>query len=193
MRRSGTLDEAVNHNPVTGEPLLLRTAAGNPYGLATITKESGGNATDQTPYTFKQGIQDRTTGWIHYGARYYDPGTGRWTQQDTLDTPLNPANANRYAYAANNPINNSDPSGRDATDVVSGVLGAFVGAALGGLVVAATGETGVGAVAGVVAGGCAAGIVTQGIERSLRGGDAGQGLGTAADNCVTGIASKIFG
>lgn len=31
---------------------------------------------------------------------------------DTLDTPLDPKNANRYAYAGDDPINNVDPLGR---------------------------------------------------------------------------------
>ena len=30
---------------------------------------------------------------------------------DTLDTPLDPKNANRYAYAGDDPINNIDPLG----------------------------------------------------------------------------------
>jgi len=79
--------------------------------VPTLTKDSGGNGKPQNPYTFKQGLQDRSTGWVKYGARWYDPTTGRWTQQDTLDAPLDPRNANRYAFAANDPINNSDPLG----------------------------------------------------------------------------------
>ena len=65
----------------------------------------------QNPYTFKIGLQDRATGWVKYGQHWYNPGVGRWTQMDTLDAPLDPANANRYAYAANDPVNNSDPLG----------------------------------------------------------------------------------
>lgn len=45
---------------------------------------------------------------MHYGARWYNPITGTWTQQDTLDAPLDPANANRHAYAGDDPINNLD-------------------------------------------------------------------------------------
>lgn len=32
-----------------------------------------------------------------------------------MDAPLDPSNANRYAYAADDPINGSDPTGRNYT------------------------------------------------------------------------------
>ena len=32
-------------------------------------------------------------------------------QQDSLDAPLDPVNANRYAYAGGDPVNNFDPTG----------------------------------------------------------------------------------
>ncbi|MDJ0358576.1 RHS repeat-associated core domain-containing protein [Paenarthrobacter sp. PH39-S1] len=163
----------IEHDPVTGEPLMLRTSAGmtslyitdgtgnptalitsgnyvavayayDPYGVQTITKDTGGNATDQTPYTFKNGLQDRTTGWVKYGARWYNPTTGRWTQQDTLDHPLDPGNANRYAYAANDPINLSDPTGYSygscvAKSSISGVIGGAAAGFVGGLLTAVLG------------------------------------------------------
>jgi len=130
----------VYSDPITGQALMLTTSAdidsiyvwdglGNPVGLLTdyatnafsysydpygtqvLTAGGTGNGTSQNPYSFKAGIQDRASGLVKFGIRWYNPTTGTWTQQDTLDTPLNPHNANRYAYAANDPINNIDPSG----------------------------------------------------------------------------------
>ena len=80
----------------------------NPYGAQTTTAGGTPTAATQNPYAFKGGIQDRATGWVHFGARWYNPITGTWTQQDTLDAPLDPANANRHAYAGDDPINNLD-------------------------------------------------------------------------------------
>jgi RHS repeat-associated protein len=50
----------------------------DPYGVRAITTDSGGNGTTQNPYTFKAGIQDRVTGWVKFGARWYDPTMGRY-------------------------------------------------------------------------------------------------------------------
>ena len=44
---------------------------------------------------------------MHFGARYYDPTTQRWTQVD----PLGPGITSGYAYSDNNPTNETDPSG----------------------------------------------------------------------------------
>ncbi|MFQ5684930.1 MAG: RHS repeat-associated core domain-containing protein, partial [Candidatus Binatia bacterium] len=41
----------------------------------------------------------------YYRARYYDPSTGRFLQEDPLLT------LNLYAYTGNNPVNFTDPSG----------------------------------------------------------------------------------
>lgn len=51
------------------------------------------------------------TGRYLFGVRFYDPNQGVWTQQDSLDAPLDPVNANRYAYAGGDPVNNFDPTG----------------------------------------------------------------------------------
>jgi RHS repeat-associated protein len=56
---------------------------------------------------------DAETGLQYLHARYYDPNLGRFLTPDTYD-PANPAvDTNRYAYAGNDPINSSDPSGHE--------------------------------------------------------------------------------
>jgi len=130
----------VENDPVTGQALSLHTPGGmqsmyvydgignpvalitnantvataysyDPYGVAKLTTDSGGQGTPYNPYQFKTGIHDRTTNWVKFGHRWYSTEWGRFTQMDTLDAPLNRANANRYAFAANDPINNADPTG----------------------------------------------------------------------------------
>ncbi|NEN78246.1 RHS repeat-associated core domain-containing protein [Nocardioides zeae] len=111
-----------------------RTAAYtyDPYGAATTAAGAHPNVAAENPYTFSgNGVRDRTTNWVHYGERYYSTRTGTFTQQDTLDAPLDPNNANRYAYAGGDPINNTDPTGRlswgDVGDVATGALGLATG------------------------------------------------------------------
>lgn len=46
-------------------------------------------------------------------ARYYDPGIGRFLSIDPVGfTSARPDMFNRYAYAANDPVNKADPDGR---------------------------------------------------------------------------------
>jgi RHS repeat-associated protein len=50
---------------------------------------------------------------MHYGARFYSPRLGRFVSADTIvPQPGNPQALNRYAYAANNPVIYTDPSGQ---------------------------------------------------------------------------------
>ena len=60
------------------------------------------------PFGFAGGLYDRDTGLTRFGARDYDPHTGRWTAKDPIG--LN-GGINLYAYVNNNPINYVDPSG----------------------------------------------------------------------------------
>jgi RHS repeat-associated protein len=53
-----------------------------------------------------------TTGLYYYGARYYDPGIGRFISPDSIvPDPTNPQNFNRYSYCLNNPLKYTDPTG----------------------------------------------------------------------------------
>lgn len=213
--KAGANTAYVENDPVTGQPLMLRTSTGtvslyvysgtgspvglltdfkaqafayqyDPYGVPVVTQNSGGTGLPQNPFLFQGGIQDRATGWVKYGARWYNPTTGRWTQQDTLDNPLDPNNANRYSFAGDDPINNIDPTGRNCAGALLGlgvgVLG--VGLAVAGLA-AAVSPAGI-AVAAASATGAA--FVEAGAAASAVGYIAGSfgtvlSLGGVADSC----------
>ncbi|MFN8531666.1 MAG: RHS repeat-associated core domain-containing protein [Anaerolineae bacterium] len=66
-----------------------------------------------TNYLFAGQQYDAATGLYSMRARYYDPTTGRFLSRDTWPIDYaNPAELNRYVYAAGNPVRWSDPSGR---------------------------------------------------------------------------------
>jgi RHS repeat-associated protein len=54
---------------------------------------------------------DPETGLQYLHARYLDPKLGRFLSPDTWDPTLPGVDYNRYAYAGNDPINASDPTG----------------------------------------------------------------------------------
>jgi RHS repeat-associated protein len=88
----------------------------DPYGAVTRLDAKGDTGGWlENPYVFHGGVQDRATGNIKFGQRFYNPTTGTWTQQDLINAPLDPHNANRYEYAADNPINYTDCTGRALT------------------------------------------------------------------------------
>ena len=65
-------------------------------------------------YLYNGEATDITTGLQYLRARYYDPGTGRFVQEDTvLGSLTRPLTQNLYAYCGNNPLNYIDPSGHD--------------------------------------------------------------------------------
>jgi RHS repeat-associated protein len=95
----------------------------------------------------------------HYGARYYDPATATWTQQDPINQIGSLTQANHYTYVGGNPVSGVDPTGLslidDVVDVAkSAVKGAGIGAGTGCIVGGAVGSAagGVGAVPGCLAG-----------------------------------------
>jgi RHS repeat-associated protein len=64
-------------------------------------------------YTGKE--RDNESGLDYFGARYYGSSMGRFMSPDPLGGHLeNPQSLNKYAYALNNPLTNTDPTGLDS-------------------------------------------------------------------------------
>jgi RHS repeat-associated protein len=61
---------------------------------------------------FVGGTQDDATGLTNLGAREYQPLSGRFLTPDPLLDPSDPQQWNGYAYGANDPVNQSDPTGQ---------------------------------------------------------------------------------
>ena len=108
------------------------------------------------------GGHDIGGGLYHYGARFYQPSTARWTQQDPLEQPGDLRQHNRYGYVGGDPINYTDPDGRRAA--AAGLLCATSAAAGGAIRKAWDGEWNYSktnlvrdCVGGVLAGGLATG------------------------------------
>ncbi len=57
---------------------------------------------------------DPETGLIYLNARYMDPILGRFISPDDWDPTQPGVGTNKYAYAANDPVNKSDPNGHQA-------------------------------------------------------------------------------
>jgi RHS repeat-associated protein len=73
------------------------------------------------PFGFAGGIYDQATNLIRFGARDYDPHTGRWTSKDPIR--FEGGDPNLYAYVDNNPLRYTDPTGLTVASGVCGALG----------------------------------------------------------------------
>ena len=79
-----------------------------------MTYDAFGRVTTDTnpgfqPFGFAGGLWDRDSGLVRFGARNYDPGTGRWTGKDPIG--FEGGDINLYGYVVNNPINFIDSTG----------------------------------------------------------------------------------
>ena len=77
----------------------------SPFGETT---DVGLTAT--TPIGWAGDYKDTETGYVYLRARYYDPATAQFLTRD----PLEALTRSAYGYAANNPINFTDPTGLSA-------------------------------------------------------------------------------
>jgi RHS repeat-associated protein len=101
----GSVRLVVNVNGSTASGSVVQRIDYDAWGNVTNTPTSF----DQ-PFGFAGGLWDRDTGLVHFGAREYDPVTGRWLQKDPIR--FRGGDTNLYAYVGGDPVNRIDPSGR---------------------------------------------------------------------------------
>ncbi|WP_164867116.1 RHS repeat-associated core domain-containing protein [Sinorhizobium meliloti] len=70
---------------------------------------------------------DPETGLMYLNARYMDPIFGRFISPDDWNPTLVGVGTNRYAYAANDPVNKSDPNGHSSRGLFERFLGSLFG------------------------------------------------------------------
>ncbi|MBF0152113.1 MAG: RHS repeat-associated core domain-containing protein, partial [Magnetococcales bacterium] len=63
------------------------------------------------PFGFAGGLYDPETGLIRFGARDYDPVTGRWTAKDPIR--FLGGDTNLFGYVLGDPVNLTDPDGQN--------------------------------------------------------------------------------
>ena len=99
-----------------GSPRLMANVA-NGQIAQRMDYDAFGNVTNDTnpgfqPFGFAGGFYDRDIGLVHFGAREYDPETGRWMAKDPIlfDGGL----TNLYSYVGGDPVNMRDADGLGA-------------------------------------------------------------------------------
>jgi RHS repeat-associated protein len=142
----------------------LRSATSN----ATITANS---------IRYAAGYWDSSVSLYRFGARYYDPAIGRFTQHDPSGQEANP-----YAYGKGNPVGVLDPSGLSGLSTGLSIASTVVGVA--GL--AAT-FTGVGAAAAPFLGAASSALNVALVATS------GASGGAIATSAILGAASFGIG
>ena len=112
MVRRGGRDFLVVTDQVGSPIAILDSQSGDVVAAATYDAWGNvleGSVASHLPFGFAGGLVDPDTGLIHFGARDYDPRTGRWTAPDPLR--FAGGDINLYRYAAGDPVNNVDPTG----------------------------------------------------------------------------------
>ncbi len=120
------------HQDWLGTERLLTDGSGNTagsYGSLPFGDNFSQSGADVDPYHFAGLDHDYESGLDHAQFREYSSAGGRWLSPDPYQGSYdssNPQSLNRYAYALNDPLSLSDPSGQEAC------LAAIAGTSEGG-------------------------------------------------------------
>ncbi len=159
MAKGGVTYRIVS-DPQGSVRLVVNTADGTvaqrldygPFGRVMLDTNPGFQ-----PFAFAGGLYDPQTHLLRFGARDYDPETGRWTSKDPIG--FGGGDSNLYGYVVNDPVNFVDPDGHFVWVIAGALIGGLVNA--GATVVANGGFDGLTArqLAGSFAGGAVAGAL----------------------------------
>ncbi|WP_147451091.1 RHS repeat-associated core domain-containing protein [Corallococcus llansteffanensis] len=86
-----------------------------PFGEAKSSGSAGPDALLYSSAQWNGGEVLESFGLSRLGARLYDPVLGRFLSRDPLFVPRTAATTHPYAFAMNDPVNLSDPTGLDST------------------------------------------------------------------------------
>jgi RHS repeat-associated protein len=111
VERSGVIYRIIT-DPIGSPRLVIDSRTGAVTDV--VTYDAWGDPVRETmpaalPIGFAGGLRDPGTGLVLFGARDYDPTTGRWTAPDPIG--FDAGDANLYRYAAGDPVNALDRSG----------------------------------------------------------------------------------
>jgi RHS repeat-associated protein len=93
----------------------------DPYGNVTSSSGSMSN-----PFGYADGYTDSATGLIQFGARYYNPSVGLFTQEDPSGQSAG------YLYVGDSPVNGTDSSGELSLSGLGNIIVGALGGALAG-------------------------------------------------------------
>lgn len=106
--------KTIIHTDHLGSPIMGRSMDGEtlwerhyePYGSQDQDPD------DPASPGYTGHLEERDSGMVYAGARWYDPRIGRFMSPDPVGFSVrNPMSFNRYAYANNNPFFYVDPTG----------------------------------------------------------------------------------
>jgi RHS repeat-associated protein len=181
---------------LTGNTTQLTGAGGavlNTYSYLPFGETLASTGSTNNPFTYvgQFGVMNSSSGLYYMRNRWYDPGTGRFTQPDP--NGLAGGDANLYRYVGNTPARSVDPTGGfgwnnptfwAGVSIAGGVI------AVGCGVAGALGGGGVGAVLGTIAIYYGAYAITTGIQTIANPSFANVTSGVAADVVTLSGGSK---
>ena len=111
IKGSNTYKVVADH---LGTPRLLIDRTTGAVAQRLDFDEFGQITSDSSPgfqtFGLAGGIYDADTGLVRFGARDYDPETGRWTAKDPIR--FEGGDMNLFGYAHQDPVNNVDRTGK---------------------------------------------------------------------------------